>query len=175
MNKRHIPFIATILAIVLFLLGTIYYHESILKNGEVVILETVPIDPRDLFRGEYVVLRYAIENDELIQAMRTELENVDTAYLRLERNIQGIASVAEVQLEEPDWSSGLWLKAVVNNGQVRFPMLEQYYVPEGAGLPIERLGSDIYVAVVLHNSEARIQSLLDRDLSVIDPRDYIER
>ena len=36
------------------------YQEFVLRTGTQVTLQTAPIDPRDLFRGEYVVLRYEI-------------------------------------------------------------------------------------------------------------------
>lgn len=33
---------------------------AILTSGREIVLETVPVDPRSLFRGDYVTLRYAI-------------------------------------------------------------------------------------------------------------------
>jgi len=36
------------------------YQEFVLRTGTQITLQTTPIDPRDLFRGEYVVLRYEI-------------------------------------------------------------------------------------------------------------------
>mgnify|MGYP006168196447 CR=1 FL=1 len=36
------------------------YQEFALRTGTQITLQTTPIDPRDLFRGEYVVLRYDI-------------------------------------------------------------------------------------------------------------------
>ncbi len=53
-------FIAVIVVQVVFLLGLVGYRESILTLGRTAVLQTVPVDPRDLFRGEYVVLRYEI-------------------------------------------------------------------------------------------------------------------
>ena len=53
-------FIAVIAVQIVFLLGLVGYRESILSLGRTAVLETVPVDPRDLFRGEYVVLRYEI-------------------------------------------------------------------------------------------------------------------
>jgi uncharacterized membrane-anchored protein len=35
-------------------------REHILRNGKVILLRTAPIDPRDLFRGDYVRLNYEI-------------------------------------------------------------------------------------------------------------------
>jgi len=175
MSKKHLPFFLTILAIIIFVVGSVVYQERILKQGDIVILEILPIDPRDLFRGEYVILRYAIEDDELVRSVVTDNETLSTIYLELELDNRGVASVARVSTIIPDWGSGLWLAGEVRYGRVRFPMLEQYYVPEGAGLPIERLGTEIHVAVRLHNGQARISHLLDGALQPINPRDYLSR
>ena len=53
-------FIAVIAIQVVFLLGLVGYRETILTLGRTAVLQTVPIDPRDLFKGEYVTLRYEI-------------------------------------------------------------------------------------------------------------------
>ena len=50
-------FIAVIAVQIVFLLGLVGYRESILSLGRTAVLETVPVDPRDLFKGEYVTLR----------------------------------------------------------------------------------------------------------------------
>lgn len=53
-------FIVVIVLQVVFLLGMVGYRESILALGRTAVLQTVPVDPRDLLRGEFVVLRYEI-------------------------------------------------------------------------------------------------------------------
>ena len=45
---------------VLFLLGWAAYHERERASATVVLLETVPVDPRDLLRGDYMILGYKI-------------------------------------------------------------------------------------------------------------------
>ena len=37
------------------ILGFVAYKEMTLQTGEEVVLKTVPVDPRDLFRGDYVI------------------------------------------------------------------------------------------------------------------------
>jgi hypothetical protein len=45
------------------LLGWIVYDRAeLLRNGHEIRLTVVPVDPHDLFRGDYVVLNYAISN-----------------------------------------------------------------------------------------------------------------
>ena len=45
-----------ILSLVVFVI----YQESLKDTGTKVVLQTIPVDPRDLLRGEYVALRYEI-------------------------------------------------------------------------------------------------------------------
>ena len=48
--------ILQILSLVVFVI----YQESLKDTGTKVVLQTIPVDPRDLLRGEYVALRYEI-------------------------------------------------------------------------------------------------------------------
>lgn len=46
----------------------IFSKQIILKTGKTILLETLPVDPRDLLRGDYVVLSYKIgtlESDKI--------------------------------------------------------------------------------------------------------------
>jgi uncharacterized membrane-anchored protein len=45
-----------------WLLGTVATQETALALGKVILLETRPVDPRDLLRGDYLVLSYKISD-----------------------------------------------------------------------------------------------------------------
>ena len=45
---------------ILSLVAFVIYQESLKDTGTKVVLQTIPVDPRDLLRGEYVALRYEI-------------------------------------------------------------------------------------------------------------------
>lgn len=65
---KKIVFIAsTLLVFAAFNYG-IYQKEHIKANGETVLLELAPVDPRSLIQGEYMRLRYAIERNQPYQA-----------------------------------------------------------------------------------------------------------
>jgi len=175
MNK-HKVFFGSILFLIVVLVGFVFVQERIVSTGTEVILETRPIDPRDLLRGEYVILRYKIETDSLVSAeiSNKSLINGDSVYVRLAIDNRQVASVVEVSKAKPDLSSDLWMKGKVAGNLVRFPHLEQYFVPEGAGIPIERLRNDVFTKVSILNGEARIVGLLDKNFDEIDVYDYIE-
>ena len=38
----------------------VWDRTSLLRNGREIVLDVIPVDPRSLFRGDYVILSYAI-------------------------------------------------------------------------------------------------------------------
>ena len=60
--KLKVLFAFVIVLQVLSLVGFVIYQESLKDTGTKVILQTIPVDPRDLLRGEYVDLRYDISD-----------------------------------------------------------------------------------------------------------------
>ncbi len=60
-NRKYVGLILPIL----FLIALIIYPMVTVQLGETILLETIPYDPTDLFRGDYVELRYQVsELDE---------------------------------------------------------------------------------------------------------------
>ena len=55
-------FIVLTLALFAVLNYAIYEKERLKANGETVYLELAPVDPRSLMQGDYMRLRYAVEN-----------------------------------------------------------------------------------------------------------------
>ena len=53
--------------------GFIFSKQMTLLTGKEVLLKTVPVDPRDLFRGDYVVLRYDISTIDL-ETVSTDIQ-----------------------------------------------------------------------------------------------------
>jgi uncharacterized membrane-anchored protein len=45
-----------------WLLGTVFSQEYALAHGKVILLETRRVDPRDLLRGDYLILNYTISD-----------------------------------------------------------------------------------------------------------------
>jgi uncharacterized membrane-anchored protein len=149
------------------------YQESIVQNGETTILRTLPIDPRDLLRGEYVILRYALTRDEQVRTVASQMSNTGSVYIGLTEDANGVASVTSASADKQSVGD-LWITATVKNGRVSIPEIEQYFVPEGAGKDIERLGTSISVEVAIKNGNARVIQLLDEDLNPINPEDYLD-
>jgi uncharacterized membrane-anchored protein len=126
-------------------------REYIAATGAVVYLRTAPIDPRDLFRGDYVRLRYeasivplaATSADIAEQIKKYKFGSTVYAPLAIEG---GLAEVTGLSTTKPE--AGLFLKGRLAQAW-RFGMalpeaaaveygIEAYFVQQGKGVEIEK-------------------------------------
>ena len=156
-------FIAVIAVQIVFLLGLVGYRESILSLGRTAVLETVPVDPRDLFKGEYVTLRYEIstigegplapqKNQYFLEG---EINEGDTVYVNLTNIDSDVYPF--VQADKPSPYADRYIKGratQMRNGTVTIEYgIEQYFLPEGRGKEIET-ADDVKVWVSINRSGA---------------------
>jgi uncharacterized membrane-anchored protein len=170
------------------LLFMIQGRASILKNGTEVVLKTEPVDPRDLLRGDYVTLGYAISNfpaTEIEGDANARAEESSPVYVALKKGVDGIwvksrASVAPITDLKPD--------EVLIAGRARYSFtpktsdnirvdygIERFYVPEGEGKVIETERNERRIdAVIMVNSKGRAQMkrLLDAGVALYDEPAY---
>ena len=160
--KPRAVFIILILLQLLILVGLTGYSEAILAFGKTVVLQTVPVDPRDLFRGDYVVLRYEISTLDRVPGY-WQIDEGDEIYVKLEKEDDVWDAVQISKAKPDDWYyfiagevEDVWDgRLMVEYG------IEAYFVPEGKGREIER-ADDIGL------SGASLDSL-DHVVEVIDP------
>ena len=60
---RKVIMLVLLVLILVILNYSIYEKEQIKKHGSIVLLRLEPVDPRSLMQGDYMQLRYAIEQD----------------------------------------------------------------------------------------------------------------
>jgi uncharacterized membrane-anchored protein len=159
------------------LAGMVADRVRLLKTGREITLPIVPVDPRDLFRGEYVRLGYDI-NSVPARVLKGPLPRPNAAfYVTLEHKPDGTwvpIKLARTWSEEssPD---RVVLKARAMSGRlhqdpsnpnatnfVRYG-IESYFVPEGEGPRLEALARDKKLAAriaVDRNGNAAIKGLL---------------
>jgi uncharacterized membrane-anchored protein len=135
---------------VAWILGTVATQEYGLARGATALLETRPVDPRDLLRGDYVILSYRISDvpRQLFQPPLTnDLPVGTTVFVVLEKRGKFHEAVSAA-LERPEVAPGqLVLRGKsVYSWQSRIEYgLERYYVPEGTGNPNGKLTVEISV------------------------------
>ena len=175
--------LAAIVLLCGLILALVESRASILRSGTEIRLATAPLDPRDLFRGDYVILSYRISTLEpaKLDGDRS-FERNQTVFVRVAPGADGLAEAKGVYLSRPPApAGGVVLEgkvvstaacAVNPNGDqdcnagrsaIRVEYgLESYFVPEGTGRAIEtteRKRLEI-VAAVSSSGQAAIKRLL---------------
>jgi len=168
-SKKLFSALALFWIIIIF--GFIGYKEYTLKTGEEVLLNTVPIDPRDLFRGDYVVLRYEISNldPEIFDTNDVTFKPGDKVYVALDTT-DGFGKATGIYLIPPN--QGLYIKGVaksswMNSVEIEYG-IESYFVPEGRGREIENaFDKDIDVRIMVDKSGRSVIKALLIDGEVV--------
>ena len=150
--SRRWAILAAVVAQLLVLAWMAGEREWIYRTGQVAYLRTAPVDPRDLFRGDFVRLQYDVNNvrrEELDAAMaspRTERRRHEVVYTRLRPSGEGVYEAAGTSATRPD--EGLFLRGRTEDswrlgwrGSGHFLVkygIEQLFVEQGSGREIEK-------------------------------------
>jgi uncharacterized membrane-anchored protein len=171
---------AWIAAIVLALLQTgillfvIVSHATILRTGTEVLLKAAPVDPRDLLRGDYVILNYDISRVPVATLIgaRPTTEGEQSLSVRLRKQPDGFWGIAESSFEAlPVKADTVVLQTQpfeyrpsTDLTSIRVDYgIESFYVPEGEGRNLEQAPADGRLSIdvsVSKGGTAQIKSLL---------------
>lgn len=162
--------IAVSLLQIAFIAWMVAGRAAILRDGTDVTLAVEPIDPRDLLRGDYVILSYPISilTDDLAPQ---GAERGDTIYVRVAPDENGAYRPVAASLDTPPEATlsenEMDIRGIVRSaayGRVHSLFgIERFYVPEGEGRGIEEdMRQDRFEVVVAvgANGSAQIRSLL---------------
>ncbi len=161
--KTRLGFILIVVFQVLVLVGWTGYNEISLAAGKEVVLQTVPVDPMDLFRGDYVQLRYQISTITNVPGINT-LNFEDTIYVHLEQDGEVWKATGVAKNKNADWEYFIAgkLESLYDN-RVRVSItygIEAYFVPEGKGIAIQT-AQDLKVRVAINGAgQAFIKGLI---------------
>lgn len=152
MNLKH--FLIVLAAQTALLLALIAQQEYALAAPTTVLLETAPVDPRDLLRGDYVILNYkvsALANSLWDNPLPgKESEGLDV-FVLLEQRGQFHEAVKASASPLIAQANQVLLRARLvrswNGGSLRVEYgLERYYVEEGTGNPRGKLTVQVAVS-----------------------------
>ena len=162
-HRRLAIFALIVLAQAAVVLALVVREERLLASGTEITLEVVPVDPRDLLRGDYVTLAYAAQN----------LEGVDGEFATTGEEIYVVLEQRGAYWVPADYhrdrvspsslpSGAVQLEARVTTStlgrlRVDYPNLDRYYIEAGTGDPPEIPDAVISVS---GSGEARLVRLL---------------
>lgn len=122
-------------------------RASVLRSGSEVTLQTEPFDPRDLMRGDYVVLGYEISSLSRKNIQGERPAGSQIVYVAVKPDADGIARFSRASFVP---LSELAAGEVQIRGEAAYSIsddpesnirlnfgIERYYVPEGQGRAIE--------------------------------------
>ncbi len=179
--------IAIVFAIQACLLGyMIWDRVSLLKTGTEVELQVEPVDPRSLFRGDYVILTYGISRlDTAKLEGDDDFGRNDTVFVELVKASNQWEAVALFKTlpSTGNASSSIIIRGRIESAYKRAPQrrtteeaetpegielsvdygVESYFVPEGEGRELEDARDDRKMSVVLavrQDGRAAIKKLI---------------
>lgn len=141
----------------------VYDRSQLIADGREVLLEVQPVDPRSLFRGDYVILNYTISR-AVAPAGVAPNAKPQPAYVILKHGPDGIWTGGPASFERPTRTGPdevviagraqyVWSDATTTYVQMRYG-IESYYLPEGAGKDIEKMIGEKKIAVAVAVDEA---------------------
>jgi uncharacterized membrane-anchored protein len=160
----------------------VYDRLSLLRYGREIVVEVVPVDPRDLFRGDYVIFGYPFSQTGDIPVPASTRQG-DAIYVTLKPKGGDAWEIVKADAAYPDTTEpeNVVLRGLTNyvsqrdapagpTASLRYG-IESYFVPEGTGRKLEELVRDKKIAAVIavgKTGEAAIKAL------VIDGKRVVE-
>jgi len=149
------------------LIGLTVQPVMTLTTGKVVTLKTLPVDPYDMFRGDYVRLRYDMSSLQVTPAAK----NGGAVYVALTPDGEYWKARA-ASSEKPALREGeICIKGVAKKTYNGFDLhfgIEQVYVPEKTGKKIEQAKALSVALAVDNNGNAAIKKVVNGNETVYD-------
>lgn len=165
------------------ILGWMVWDQvELLRHGKEIKLSVVPVDPRDLLRGDYVILRFGISRiyPKNVESDGTFKRGV-VIFVGLKETAGGLWKAISLNHHLPQVKSDIvFIKGKVSYASGNFGKgtqlrikygIEKYFIPEGEGPGLEKLRTDkvlSIVAAVSTSGQAGIKALLVRGKSVYE-------
>lgn len=167
----------------LALLWMVYDRVSLINSGREVTLEVIPVDPRSLFRGDYVILSYKVSTAEDVPMPETLTRN-EKVFVRLKNDVLGgwqIASLSrtpETSANDDEIILQARIASIIGRGrdkgrQIRLNYgIESYFVPERSGKALEKKVRDGKISAIVavdNDGRAAIKGLDVAGTRLLDP------
>jgi uncharacterized membrane-anchored protein len=163
LNRKSVGVAVAVAAQLGILSSMVIGQIRLLTTGREIVLPIVPVDPRDLFRGDYVTLSFPVSSIPATLIDRSSPRFGPSFYVSLSQTPEGtwnatritakpslVQSPQDVVLKGRSRWGGLtdWNIKSSPNVIVQYG-IERYYVPEGQGPRLERLARDKKLAAIV--------------------------
>ena len=134
MTTRIRWFGAIVAAQAVFLLTWAGWHEHVRSHAPVVRLKTVPVDPQDLLRGDYMILRYEISEAKSPAQDGVNAKPGGEFWVVLEPR-DGFHVATQTSWDQPKVQPPQIAVRARPGARGSAYGIETFYVPEGQGTP----------------------------------------
>ncbi|MBL1407185.1 GDYXXLXY domain-containing protein [Sphingobacterium faecale] len=155
-----ITILVNLALLLLYFNFSVVKKEEILKNGQLILLELAPVDPRSLMQGDYMRLRYKI-------ATETNTDSIARrGYCVVRLGHDNVANLVRFQQEKTPLAQGEFLIAYTTPNKWSLEIgAESYLFEEGQG---EKYAQAQYGGLMVdHKGNSILTGLYDKDLIVI--------
>ncbi|MBM7554087.1 GDYXXLXY domain-containing protein [Thalassobacillus pellis] len=153
---KRIAFYVIVALQVLFLAGMSASYYAMDTFGETIHLKTAPVDPTDLFYGDYVILNYEIEEITEEKWSGEEPSHGEKVYVLLAEAEEGVYEVKKASTEKLEAGKGevvlkgkhQWTDMSSSLHRISYG-INRYYVEENTGRKYEQNQGGMIVEVVV--------------------------
>ena len=175
MDRKQFLLLMLIPAVVILVFFGVKFFTATM--GEEILLKTEPVDPRDLFRGDYIRLSYEISTIDLNNVPYDSVFSTgDTIYATLSKKekfwtVDSVSHFIPQLAENQVCMRGSLTSSSQSDNRVWVEWgIESYFVPEGEGREIERernAGNTSVIVSVDSTGSSVLKELLIDDEPVV--------
>ncbi|MFD2513024.1 GDYXXLXY domain-containing protein [Pontibacter locisalis] len=151
LTKRGIIILVNLVLVLVLFNLSVAEKEEVLAEGELVLLELAPVDPRSLMQGDYMRLSYAVSQTDKLDSIPAR------GYAVLKLNEKQVAQLVRYQKEEtPLYPQEFLLKYTKGQWSLNLGA-ESYFFQEGqaelfgdaryGGLKVDDKGNSILIGL----------------------------
>lgn len=154
-NYRWIVILVNLVLLLAFFTFSVVRKEALLTNGQLVLLELAPVDPRSLIQGDYMDLRYELSNQRSDQLYNDSISKRGYCIVRFDS--AGIARPVRLQSAKLPLNLGEMLirytkgKHTINIGAESFffeeGQAEKYVKARYGGVRVDRQGNSLLIGL----------------------------
>lgn len=144
---------------------SVWQRETLLREGQTVLLELAPVDPRSLMQGDYMALRFALARSVQGTPSATDA-HVGDGYVVVKRDARNVATFARVYRDgEALAADESRIRYRQRRNDVRI-VTNAWFFEEGSG--------GVYSAArygelrVSNDGEALLTGMRDKDLNLLE-------
>jgi len=167
-KQKRLWFCCAVALQITLMLGSAVPAAVTLSSGKIVRLKTTPVDPYDMFRGDYVRLGYEMSTTPVNSAVADD----DLIYVTLWQDGEYWRPRLASRIKPKLKAGEILLKGKYRHSRILFG-IEQVFVPEKTGRTAEASKYLTVDAAVDTDGNARINKVLNADTTIYDANKVI--